>query len=256
MQSEIDKPVKYFLSVGDDDVYLNPIIGGKITIKYHGQINCISCGDETEKSFHQGYCYSCFISVPQTDEGVLKPEKDKSHLGISRDMQWAKENALIDHIVYLALTSDLKVGVTRHTQIPERWIDQGAIKAVRLAKTPYRQMAGLIEVELKKHLSDKTNWSKMLKARHSTIKLDEEKKKYIELIPEEYKKYVSLDNRVVSIQYPFNPEISNFTSVLMEKQNEITGTLAGIKGQYMIFNSGQTINIRRHNGYLISFKIL
>lgn len=256
MQTEFDNPVRYFLPVGDDDVSMNPLIGKKIRIKYHEQINCISCGEETEKSFHQGYCYSCFISVPQTDEGVLNPERDKSHLGISRDMQWAKENALIDHIVYISLTSDIKVGVTRHTQIPERWIDQGAIKAVRLAKTPYRQLAGLIEVELKKHLSDKTNWSKMLKAKHSSINLVEEKKKYKEYIPEDYKKYISLDNRVVSIHYPFNTEISNFNSVLLEKQLEVTGTLAGIKGQYIIFNSGQTINLRRHNGYLISLETL
>ncbi len=256
MHTVNDRPVTYFLPVGDEEVHLNPLIGKKIKIEYLNNINCISCGAETDKSFHQGYCYSCFISVPQTDEGVLKPEKDKSHLGISRDMQWAKENALIDHIVYLALTSDIKVGVTRHTQIPQRWIDQGAIKSIRIAKTPYRQLAGLIEVEMKKHISDKTNWSKMLKAKHSSINLIEQKKKYIEMIPAEYKKYISLDNRITSIQYPFNSEIDNFSAIILDNQNEITGTLAGIKGQYMIFNSGQTINVRRHNGYLISFEIL
>lgn len=252
-----DSPIQYYLPVNDESVHLNPHIGKKISIKFLHKINCIGCGVETKKSFHQGYCYSCFISVPQTDEGVLKPEKDQSHLGISRDMEWAKNNSLIDHYVYLSLTGDIKVGVTRHTQIPDRWIDQGAIKAIKLAKTPYRQLAGLIEVELKKHVSDKTNRNKMLMATSSDINLTEKKKELSLLLPEEFKQYITLDNRITNIMYPFNNNgIDKFkTFNLDENTNEINGKLIGIKAQYLIFENGQVINIRKHNGYLVEIEV-
>lgn len=254
MKTEVSDTVQYNLPIGDDIIHLNPLIGKNICIKFLDKINCINCSAETQKSFHQGYCYSCYVSVPQTDEGVLKPEKDQSHLGISRDMEWAKQNSLIDHIVYLSLTGDIKVGVTRHTQVPYRWIDQGAVHAIKLARTPYRQLAGLIEVELKKHVSDKTNWSKMLKANQSSIDLKEKKNQLIELLPDDLKQYISLDNRITSIKYPFNnPGIEKFSSVSLDKTPEFSGKLAGIKAQYLILSNGNVINIRKHNGYMIEF---
>ncbi len=257
MKTEADSPVKYHLPIGEDLIHMNPLVGKRIRIKFQDKINCINCSDSTQKSFHQGYCYSCYISVPQTDEGILKPEMDKSHLGISRDMEWAKENALIDHIVYLSLTGDIKVGVTRHTQVPYRWIDQGAIQAIVVARTPYRQLAGQIEVELKKHVSDKTNWSKMLSANNTSIDLKDKKRQVVNLFPEELKQYISLDNRIHYLVYPFNnPGIEKFTNISLDKTPEITGKLIGIKAQYLIFENGDVINIRKHNGYQIEFEVL
>lgn len=255
MRSIGSNPIQYFLQVGHDEINMNSIIGKHVKIEFKNQINCINCDSKTNKSFHQGYCYSCFSSLAQCDAGVLNPEKDYSHLGISRDMEWSKHNSLIDHFVYLALTSELKVGVTRHTQIPTRWIDQGAIKAIKLAKTPYRNLAGQIEVELKKHVSDKTNWSKMLVAKESSINLLERKNYFGSLLPADLQQFISLDNSITTLNYPFNYAIDKFKSVSLDNQMIINGTIAGLKGQYLIFKDGQVINIRKHNGYLIEFEI-
>lgn len=257
MRTVFQSPIQYYLPVGNTELHVNSYIGKRIDIEFLDSINCISCGVKTKTSFHQGYCYSCYISVPQTDEGVLNPEKDKSHLGISRDMEWAKQNSLIDHFVYLSLTSDIKVGVTRHTQIPQRWIDQGAIKAIKLARTPYRQLAGEIEVFLKNHLSDKTNWSKMLSAENTSIDLVERKIHFCSLLPKEFKKFISLDNTVFSMIYPYkNITLDKFSTVNLDKEKKTSSVLQGIKGQYLIFENGKVINIRKHNGYKINLNIL
>jgi hypothetical protein len=179
-----------------------------------------------------------------------------SHLGYSRDMDWAKENSLIDHYVYLAYTGDLKVGVTRHTQIPTRWIDQGAIAAIKLAKTPYRHLAGLIETALKVHMSDKTNWSKMLLTSKSDEDLKLAKKTAAGHIPDELKKYVTFDNSITEIKYPFNPAgFNKFSSISLDKKTDITSRLVGIKGQYLIFENSEVINIRKHNGFFVDIEI-
>jgi hypothetical protein len=253
MRSEYHTPVKYFLPVGDSEIFMNELIGRKIEINYLNQINCIKCNAVTQKSFHQGYCYSCYISVPECDSGVLRPETDMSHLGISRDIEWSKKYSLINHYVYLAITGDLKVGVTRFNQIPNRWIDQGAISAIKICKTPYRNLAGIIEVELKKHLNDKTNVNKMLKTKSHNINLITEKQKYISLLPDELKKYITTDNTITNISYPYNYQFDNFSNfIFSNKQNQISGILMGIKGQYLIFNNGIIFNVRAHSGYLIS----
>ncbi|MDR2010061.1 MAG: DUF2797 domain-containing protein [Bacteroidales bacterium] len=255
MRTTGSNPVSYFLTVGDIEISMNDLIGKQINIKYKNQINCINCNSITNKSFHQGYCYSCFVSLPQADEGVLHPEKDMSHLGISRDMEWAKKHSLIDHYVYLAITGNIKVGVTRYTQIPYRWIDQGAISAIKLAKTPYRNLAGQIEVELSKYISDKTSWTKMLQTQTSDIDLVSLKKQISVQIPDEYKKYITFDNTITNIHYPYNYNIQKFRSLNLDTNNTIEGKLSGIKAQYLIFDSGDVINIRKHNGYFIDLEI-
>lgn len=255
MSSEGINPVNYFLKIGLDNLYINSLIGKALKIRYKNQINCIYCDAITKTSFHQGYCCSCFVTLPQCDVGVLSPEKDLSHLGISRDMEWSKENSLIDHYVYIAYTGDLKVGVTRHTQIPTRWIDQGAIAAIKLAKTPNRYLAGVIETELKKHISDKTNWIKMLQTDSSDADLLFEKKKLAVLLSEENKKYLTKDNSIINIKYPYHYSSSKFSNISLDKNSEIEGVLEGIKGQYLVFNDGQTINIRKHNGYFVEIDI-
>ena len=37
--------------------------------------------------------------------------------------------------------------------------------------------------------------------------------------------------------------------------NVIEGRLWGIKGQYLIFDDGSVLNIRKHNGYNITLEI-
>lgn len=256
MLTENGNPVQYYLNVGETRIHMNEMIGKRLIFRFLNEINCINCGEKTTRSYHHGYCYNCFISLPQTDEGILSPEKDRSHEGISRDMAWAKENTLTDHYVYLALTSNLKVGVTRAKQVTTRWIDQGASQAIRLAKTPYRKLAGDIEVFLKDYMSDRTQWKQMLLSKESTIDLVEEKAKAAALLPPELSQYLSLDNRIQKIVYPGQYDFKKIYQRSFDKEDKISGTLIGIRGQYLIFEEGFATNIRRHNGYLVELSIV
>lgn len=256
MYTDLKNKVEYQLPIGEDVVEMNPLIGKKISFTYLGQINCIHCGKKTKTSFSQGYCYPCFTSLPQTDMSIVRPELDFSYLGISRDMEWAKKNSLAPHYVYLAYSGNLKVGVTRESQVPTRWMDQGATKAIKLAKTPNRHIAGVIEVALKEHFSDKTKWREMLKDDNNTsIDLAAEKKKASELLHPELKQYISNENEVVEISYPMLEIPEKVVSFGFDKEKEYSGILKGIKGQYLIFEDGKVLNIRKHNGYLIELKI-
>jgi hypothetical protein len=169
-------------------------------------------------------------------------------------MVWAEKHDLIEHIVYLAVSSEVKVGVTRIHQIPTRWIDQGANLAVKLAKTPNRHIAGIIEVFLKKHFTDKTNWRAMLKNEIiENIDLVTEKEKVIQLLPKELRKYAETDNSTIEINYPVQRFPDKIKSVGFDKTPVIEGVLTGIKGQYLLFDDDSVLNIRKHNGYFIQF---
>src|SRR3972149_10601342 len=163
MRAGLNDPVQYQLPIGDERIDMNALIGKRITLKYNNEIRCISCGRRTKTSFAQGFCYPCFISSPEVSECIIRPELCQAHNGIGRDMEWERKHHLQEHFVYMAHTSGIKVGVTRSTQVPTRWIDQGASEAILFAKTPNRYLAGCIEVCLKKHVSDKTQWQRMLK---------------------------------------------------------------------------------------------
>ena len=256
MATNQTETVDYLLNIGDQQVYVNDWIGHTISLKFLNTINCIRCGRETKKSFFQGYCYPCFISAPETDECILRPEKCMAHEGISRDMEWSKTHCLIDHYVYLAVSSGLKVGVTRHNQIPTRWIDQGASRAVRIAKTPNRHLAGLIEVDLKKHFADKTNWQQMLKnVVKREINLKEEKQKVFQWLREDLQQHLIDNDEITEIQYPVKQFPQKVKSVNFDKTGEYTGMLTGIKGQYLIFEDGSVFNVRKHNGYLTEIEV-
>ncbi|MBN1252598.1 MAG: DUF2797 domain-containing protein [Bacteroidales bacterium] len=253
MKTELKETVQYYLPIGNEIIYMNELIGKEIELKSEKQINCISCGKTTKTSFAQGYCYNCFISVPETSECILKPELCQAHLGISRDMEWSKNHCLTNHYVYLAISSGLKVGVTRATQIPTRWIDQGAWKAIKLAETPNRNLAGLIEVELKNYMSDKTSWQKMLKNDiNFNIDLEDEKQKAWELLNPDLQQYITEDDDITEINYPVIEYPKKIKSVNFDNIEIYKGKLIGIKGQYLIFEDNTVINIRKHTGYLIS----
>lgn len=255
MRSSFEQPVSYYLPVGSTAIPLNDFLGKTIRMEYRHRINCIRCGRETKRSFAQGYCYPCFISAPETDECILHPERCRAHEGISRDMEWSKRHCLIDHYVYLALSSGLKVGVTRHTQIPTRWIDQGAWKAVRIARTPNRYTAGLIEVFLKGFLSDKTNWRYMLTNQLAVdVDLIKESLKVKEQIPEHFAESWIDGDEVLEIEYPVLEYPSRIKSLNFDKEDGIEGQLMGIKGQYLILDGGRVINIRKFGGYRIIFE--
>ena len=247
--------VNYTLPIGESVVWMNELLGRGIHFRYLKKIHCIFCGNLTKKSYAQGYCYPCFISLPETDACILRPELCQAHLGISRDMEWSRNHCLHDHFVYFALTSGLKVGVTRSSQIPTRWIDQGAWKAIKLAKTPNRYLAGAMEVFLKKHFADKTNWRNML-----TNKLDRNvnlrvvKENTIKLLPKDMKDYVIDNNEIFEIHYPVQNYPVRVKNISFDKTDNFTGILTGIKGQYLLYEDDFVLNIRRHNGYLVSIE--
>jgi hypothetical protein len=253
MRTELAKPVSYFLRLGENELFLNDFLGKKIALHFTGQINCISCGKQTKTSFGQGFCYNCLQTAPEASESVVRPELSKAHFGIARDLEWAEKHDLIDHVVYLAVSNDVKVGVTRNHQIPTRWIDQGASFAIKIATTPNRHIAGIIEVFLKKYFSDKTNWQAMLKNEIGSFDLQNEKEKVFALLPAELRKYFEPDNAITEIEYPAIAFPKTIKSVGFDKTPEINGVLQGIKGQYLIFNNDTVLNIRKHNGYFIRF---
>jgi hypothetical protein len=254
MRTELATPVNYFLPVGENEVSMNNFIGKSISMNFTGQINCISCGKQTKTSFSQGFCYNCLQTAPEASESVIRPELSKAHLGLARDMEWAEKHDLIDHHVYLAVSGDVKVGVTRYHQIPTRWIDQGASSAIKLATAPNRHIAGIIEVFLKKHFTDKTDWRSMLKNNIAqNINLLDEKGKVYGLLPSELKKYFEPDNEITEIEYPVISFPQNIKSVGFDKTPKIEGILTGIKGQYLIFEDDSVLNVRKHNGYFIRF---
>ncbi len=252
MRTELATPVKYTLPIGDTLIEMNDLIGQKITMGFTGQINCISCGKRTKTSFSQGFCYNCLQTAPEASESILRPELSKAQFGIARDVEWAERHDLIEHYVYLAISSEVKVGVTRNHQIPTRWIDQGASFAIKLAKSPNRHIAGVIEVFLKQYFTDKTNWRAMLKNQiKSDFDLVAEKERVIQLLPTELQKYIDADNEVTEITYPVEQFPTKIKSVGFDKLPEIEGTLLGIKGQYLLFDGDRVLNIRKHNGYFL-----
>ena len=254
MLVELHTPIKYHLRLGEDSIDMNELLGRYVSLTWLNEIRCMNCGEVTYKSFGQGFCYSCFMTIPETDVCVLNPELCRAQEGIARDMDWAREHCLQDHFVYLALSSEVKVGVTRQSQIPIRWIDQGASKAIKLAKTPNRYLAGLIEVALKKYLTDKTNWRSMLMNKIADdVSLPLEKKRVAALLPEDLRIYVTDDDTVLDLNYPCLSVPRKVISVALEKQS-LRGTLNGIKGQYLIFDQGNVINMRKYGGYIVELR--
>ena len=198
METKLENPVEYELPIGDELVFMNNLIGKYIIFNWRKEIYCISCGRKTNKSFAQGFCYPCLISAPETSECILRPQLCQAHEGIARDMEWAEHHCLQDHFVYLAVSSGVKVGVTRSMQIPTRWMDQGAWQAIKLAQPPNRYTAGIIEVALKAHISDRTQWQRMLKNQLvEEVDLMEKKKEMLGNLSNELHKYECYDNDII-----------------------------------------------------------
>ena len=251
-QIESNSPVSYRLKQGDHYIQMNDFIGTSIRLVYEGRINCISCNALTKKAFGQGFCYTCFVNSPMNAECIIRPELCEAHLGKGRDPEWEKKHHLQPHYVYLALSSGVKVGVTRGDQIPTRWIDQGAWKAIKLALTENRHEAGLIEVAIKEHISDKTAWQRMLKNELAEdVDLLDLKEELGEYIPEPLQDFYCEDDDITEIEYPVLAYPQKVKSINLLKTPEYEGKLMGIKGQYLIFEDNMVINIRKYSGYWI-----
>ena len=252
METALEDVAHYTLVLGDDSIDMNAKIGQDIKLSFDGTINCIACDRVTKKSFGGGFCYPCFRNAPESSECIIRPELCRAHEGEARDMEWAKKHCLVEQIVYLARSSAIKVGITRASQMPTRWIDQGATDAIVFARVPNRYTAGVVEVAMKEHLTDRTNWQRMLKNDVIDADLVATKASLIDTLDADLRQYIDADDTVCSIDYPVTAYPEKVKSVGFDKFPEIEGRLAGIKGQYLIFDDNRVLNIRKHNGYRVA----
>ena len=257
MRTRLESPVQYALPLGDDAVVMNDLVGRSLTMRYSGRIECVSCGRETKKSFNQGYCYPCFKRLAECDMCIMRPETCHFHLGTCRDPEWARDHCMQQHVVYIANSSGLKVGITRGSQVPTRWIDQGASQALPVFRVTSRLHSGLIEATLKKYVSDRTDWRKMLKGTTPVPDLVEraaaliaEAETDLQKLSGEYPDlaWERLGEPVTEISYPVENYPAKVSSFSFDKTDEVGGVLQGIKGQYLILEGG-VINMRKFAGY-------
>lgn len=262
LKSTHSNPIGYSLPIGSEQLPLNHLIGQVITFTYLSKIECIACHKLTKKSFQQGYCFPCSQKLARCDFCIIKPERCHYHLSTCREPEWGVAHCMIPHIVYLANSSGLKVGITRYHQMPTRWIDQGAIQALPIFEVQSRRVSGLVEIALAQFIADKTHWQKMLKNDTNFLDLREEFQKIKPLILEAinpvYEQFGQhsikplTDAVETHLQYPVLEYPTKIQSLSFDKQSVVSGRLLGIKGQYLIFDCG-VLNIRKFTGYHLSF---
>lgn len=260
--SSADMPVQYSLCLGDESYPLNPHLGQQITLTYTGSIACLACGRRTKKSFSQGYCYPCFRKLAQCDLCLVSPERCHFDQGTCRDEEFARDFCMQGHIVYLANSSGIKVGITRPENLPTRWLDQGAIEALPIIRVMTRQQSGFVEVACRKYVADKTSWQAMLKSSDHHIDLLEARDQLLVQIAEDLHALQDrfgiqaiqpiTDAEVQTFHYPIIEHPTKVKSFNLDKTRVISGTLLGIKGQYLVLDTG-VINLRKFTSYEISF---
>jgi hypothetical protein len=255
MNTAFGPSVGYYLNLKDDFVALHQFIDQSITLEMIGY-ECLNCS-RTEPIFRQGFCKKCFFESPNAGDWIMRPELSTAHLDIEdRDLVYEKKVQLQPHIVYLALSSHLKVGVTRKTQVPTRWIDQGAHQALAVLEVPNRYLAGVGEVALKEIYSDKTNWRKMLQNEAEPIDWVSERNKAIDHLPKELKPYVLHENtEPLAIEFPVNRYPEKVKSLNLIKEQNYTAVLKGIKGQYLIFEDDTVFNVRSNEGLVVNLSV-
>ncbi len=263
MMTALGAPVQYHLPLDDQQVDMNALIGRHIQLAYLGEIHCTACGRKTNKSFNQGYCYPCFKRLAQCDSCIIKPELCHYTEGTCREPEWGEQHCLQDHVVYLANSSAIKVGITRSSQIPTRWIDQGASSAIPVFRVKNRLLSGYIEVIMKQHISDRTDWRKMLKGKPDEANLCNKRDELFDICKTEIEQVIAesgtdavtqLESETpVNIEFPVSSYPSKVSSFNFDKTPEISGVLNGIKGQYLILDSG-VLNIRKFGGYRVQIQ--
>lgn len=261
MAVELGTTAQYSFRLGETRVPVNPLIGKTVRLEYLGDIHCSHCGRKTRKSFSQGYCYPCFTKLPQCDTCIVSPERCHHELGTCRDPEWGQRFCMTDHIVYLANSSGIKVGITRATQLPTRWLDQGASQALPILRVATRQQSGLVEDLLRSQVGDRTNWRALLKGDAESLDLPRIREQVLDACAEGLQ---SLQARfglqavqplpaaeAVEIRYPVTVYPTKIVSLDLEKTPVVEGTLMGIKGQYLMFDTG-VINVRKFTAYRVA----
>lgn len=261
-----DNQAQYQLPIGDDKVDMNALIGQEVNVSHNGEIHCVHCHSKTKKSFNQGYCYRCLITLAQCDSCIIKPELCHYNEGTCREPQWGEAHCLTDHFVYIANTGNLKVGITRHVTdgVSSRWLDQGATQATVMLRVPDRLTSGEVETVCKAHIGDKTNWRTMLKGEPDKADLNSAKAELMHAVEKELAElserkglqaFSSVDQPVHDIYYPVTTYPDKIKSINLDKTAEFRGVLTGIKGQYWMLDGDRVINIRKYAGYNLSLQV-
>ena len=253
MRTEWNSPIKYYLVFQDSFVHVNDLLGKKVQLSHVGY-ECLSC-HEPKEIFRQGFCKSCFFETPRAGEWIMRPELSKAHLGIEdRDLAFEQQVQLQPHVVYFAVSSGLKVGVTRKSQVPTRWIDQGAHQALPIVEVPNRYLAGITEVALKEFYNDKTNWRTMLQNQGEQLDLVAEREACLPKLPEEVQPYAVTD-KAIEVAFPVQRFPEKVKSLNLSKSPEYQGVLKGVKGQYWIFEDDTVWNVRGHEGHVVNIAV-
>lgn len=254
MRTELTDPIQYYLVFDSDFINMNQLLDKRISIQFL-RYQCLNCGRD-RKIFRQGYCYDCFYEIPQAGDWIMRPELSTAHLDKEdRDLEFEKKIQLQPHIVYLANSSNVKVGVTRKSQVPTRWIDQGAHEAIEIVEVPNRYLAGITEVALKEHVSDKTNWRNMLKNDLKDEDLREWRKRLQPFIPEESAEYFLENKAETHMNFPVLQYPEKLKSLNLDKSPLYEGVLKGVKGQYLIFEDHTVFNVRGSEGYVVGITV-
>lgn len=254
MTTENSDTIQYYLDMKTDFINMNQLLDRKLELSFV-KYECLNCHLE-RPVYRQGFCKSCFFETPKAGDWIMRPELSTAHLGKEdRDLEYEKAMQLQPHIVYLANSSNVKVGVTRKQQIPTRWIDQGAHEAIEIVEVPNRYLAGITEVALKEHIADKTNWRKMLKNDVEDENLADWQQKLRPYIPEEAQEYFIENNTETELHFPVNQYPEKPKSLNLVKEENYTGKLVGIKGQYLIFEDQTVFNVRANEGLVVNISV-
>ena len=254
MQTEIGSPIQYYMVFDNDFLNVNQVLDKDLQISFI-KFQCLNCGQD-RPIYRQGFCKTCFFEIPSAGDWIMRPELSTAHLDKEdRDLEYEKKVQLQPHIVYLANSSNIKVGVTRKGQIPTRWIDQGAHEAIEIVEVPNRYLAGITEVALKDHVGDKTNWRKMLTNDVNDENLVTWRNKLKAFIPKEAEKYFIASNTETNLDFPVLQYPAKVKSLNLSKTPTYSGKLKGIKGQYFIFEDNTVFNVRGNEGLYVSLNI-
>lgn len=261
MSVRLESPVQYGFRLGEADIAANPLIGRQLRLEFLGAIHCLHCGRKTKKSFSQGYCYPCFTKLAQCDSCIVSPEKCHYADGTCREPEWGERFCMTDHVVYLANSSGVKVGITRASQVPTRWIDQGASQALPIMRVTTRQQSGFVEDLLRSQVADRTNWRAMLKGEAPPLDLQSIRDELFDHCAEGLRALQDRfglqaiqpvsDIQPIEISYPVDAYPTKVVSFDLDKTPVVEGTLRGIKGQYLILDTG-VINLRKFTAYQLA----
>lgn len=241
--------VNYRMWLSGKEVPMAAHIGKPFGLHATGALSCVVCGRVVKKHYGQGMCFPCLRDAPEASECIIRPELCRGHLGEGRDPAWEAEHHAVPHVLYLSHTGGVKVGVTRASQVPVRWVDQGATAAVVVARTPHRALAGRMEVALKAHLKDRTDWRAMLRdTPPDADALLAMRDRLSGWLPDELREHLVRDEEPMLITYPVEDWPTKVTSVQLARTPLVEGTLVGIKGQYLIWSDGRVLNVRNHAG--------